>query len=94
MKTPIVVVFAAAIAGLLFGSVSTGAEPRPDQKSRSVEAIFKSLDRDLDQSISKVEAKADSSLSAAFSSADVNLDGYITKPEYLAYLERLAAPPE
>jgi hypothetical protein len=42
--------------------------------------------------LSKIEAKADSSIWGAFDKADVNLDGYITKPEYQAYLEVSRAP--
>lgn len=88
MKTPIVVMYSAAI--LLFGTAAADTEPRAGQKSpSSTEATFKSLDRNRDQSLSKVEAKADKSIWAAFSSADVNLDGYITKSEYMAYLQRL-----
>jgi hypothetical protein len=92
MKTPIVVMCSAAM--WLFGSAAAGAEPRPDQKSPSAaEATFKALDRNHDQSLSKVEAKADQSISAAFSTADINLDGYITKSEYIAYLQRLSESP-
>jgi hypothetical protein len=58
-------------------------------------ATFKSLDRDKDQSISKVEAKADRALAANFDTADINLDGYISKSEYDVYLQRSSgAPPK
>jgi hypothetical protein len=51
-------------------------------------ATFKSLDRNGDKSISKVEAKADRAIAANFNTADINLDGYISKSEYDVYLQR------
>lgn len=91
MKPTSVVILSAAI--LLFGAASADGQVRAEQKSPpSVEATFKSLDRNRDNAISKLEAKADNSIVAVFDSADVNLDGYITKPEYLAYLERSREP--
>ena len=87
MKSSSVVILSTAI--LLFGAASADGQVRAEQKSPpSVEATFKSLDRNHDNAISKVEAKADNSIVAVFASADINLDGYITKSEYLAYVER------
>ena len=87
MKTPTVIVASAAF--LLFSTAAASAQVRSDQKSPdATEATFKSLDRNRDQAISKVEVKANSSLAAAFDVADVNLDGYITKAEYTAFVQR------
>ena len=62
---------------------------RRDQNlSNTVAATFKSLDRNRDNELSKVEAKADDSIWAAFDTVKVNLNGYITKAEYMAHLER------
>jgi hypothetical protein len=35
---------------------------------------------------------SDPSIATRFDSMDINLDGYISKSEYLAYLERAAQP--
>jgi hypothetical protein len=92
MKTPTVIFFSAAL--LLFAAAAANAEARqPEQKSpSSAEATFKSLDRNRDQALSKIEAKADESISAAFAMADVNLDGYVSKAEYMAHVQRSTAP--
>jgi hypothetical protein len=85
------IIFSAAM--LLFSAAAAQAQARDTQKSpATVEAIFKSLDRDRDRSLSKIEAKENKSIWTVFNMADINLDGYITKPEYTAYLERSAAP--
>lgn len=66
-----------------------------EQSKAPATATFKSLDRNGDQSISKVEAKADRAVAAAFDTADINLDGYISKSEYDVYLQRASgAPPK
>lgn len=91
MKTPTIVIFSAAV--LLCSALAAQGQTRSDQKSQqSAEATFKSLDRDRDKALSKVEAKADASISAVFAKADVNLDGYISKPEYVAYIELSTSP--
>lgn len=89
MKTPTVIILSAAL--LLCSSAAANAQARADQQSpNTTEATFKSLDRNHDQMLSKVEVKPNGSLAAAFDVADVNLDGYITKAEYTAYLQRSA----
>lgn len=67
----------------------------PDKQSpASVDATFKSLDRNRDQDLSRIEAKADRAISAAFDTADVNADGYISKPEYAAFVQRSSEAPD
>jgi hypothetical protein len=92
MKTPSIVIFSAAM--LLFSAAAAQGQTPVDKQRfpANIEAIFKALDRNRDRGISKIEAKADSSILGAFDKADVNLDGYITKPEYQAYLEVSRAP--
>lgn len=92
MKTRSIFLLSAAL--LFFSAAAAqGQTPANKQKSpASVEATFKALDRNLDQALSKIEAKADSSLWAVFDKADINLDGYISKSEYRAYLEVSTAP--
>lgn len=87
MKASSIVILSAVV--LLLGPVTADGQARPEQKSPSTaEATFKSLDRDRDNALSKVEAKRDNSIAAVFTTADINLDGYITKSEYMAYVER------
>jgi hypothetical protein len=77
--------------------VATAASAnRPGKESKAPETVtFKSLDRDGDKSISKVEAKANRAVAANFDTADINLDGYISKSEYDVYLQRSSgAPPK
>jgi hypothetical protein len=93
MKSPTLslLVFSAAI--LLFSAAAANGQTKSDQRSASsAEAAFKSLDRNRDKALSKAEAQADASISAAFVSADANLDGYISQPEYLAYVTWRATP--
>ncbi len=80
---------------LLFGATAANGQAKPEQRSeKSAEQVFDSLDRNRDRDLSKVEAKADPALAAAFASADTNLNGYISKPEYIAYVQLSAAPRE
>ena len=69
---------------------------RSDKQAKApATTTFKSLDRNGDQSISKVEARADRAVTAAFNTADINLDGYISKSEYDVYLQLASgAPPK
>ena len=91
MKMPTVIILSTAI--LLFSASAAHGQTQSDLKAQqSAEATFKSLDRNRDEELSKVEAKADASLWAAFASADVNLNGYITKSEYVAYIQRSTSP--
>ena len=90
MKTQTVVIVSAAI--FFFSAAAANAQAPADRQSPTTEATFKSLDRNSDQALSKVEAKADNSISAVFDRADVNLDGYISKVEYDAYVQRFGAP--
>jgi hypothetical protein len=71
------------------------AEPANKQPA-STEAKFESLDRDRDGALNKREVRSDASITAQFDRMDINLDGYITQPEYLAYLERFRprSPPQ
>jgi Ca2+-binding EF-hand superfamily protein len=70
-----------------------GDRPVSEKRPTPTTETFKSLDRNGDQSISKVEAKADRTIAAVFDTADINLDGYISKSEYAAYLQRASEMP-
>ena len=59
-----------------------------DQPASSAEEIFKSLDKDSDQRLSKSEAASDKSLARTFAYLDANGDGYLTMREYTAHLKK------
>lgn len=82
-------------------ATSAAAADRPvaesaDKQPAAAQARFKSLDRDRDGALNKREARSDASIVAQFDRMDINLDGYITQPEYAAYLERTRSqsPPQ
>lgn len=84
-----------SVAMLLFGVGALADQPARDSQDRSMSsdaAKFKTLDRNGDGELSKVEARADSSISAQFASFDINLNGYITKSEYDAYIRSKTQP--
>jgi Ca2+-binding EF-hand superfamily protein len=89
MKTLIILV----AVMLPLATAASADRPVSDKQSTPTTETFKALDRDGDQSISKVEVKADRSLAAVFDTADINLDGYISKSEYAAYLQRASETP-
>jgi Ca2+-binding EF-hand superfamily protein len=49
-----------------------------------VSETFKALDRNIDQLISRQEARADSSLNDRFAAVDSDADGYVNEAELLA----------
>jgi hypothetical protein len=69
--------------------VARNPAERPDS---GVRARFESLDRNKDQQLSKVEARADPSLGARFGSMDANGDGYLTEIEFAASLRDGSRP--
>ena len=92
MKALIVLI--AVMLPLATAASADGPSSNKESKAPAT-ATFKSLDRNGDQSISKVEARADRTVAAAFNTADINLDGYISKSEYDVYLQLASgAPPK
>jgi hypothetical protein len=84
-----------SVAMLLFGVAALAEQPTRASQDRSMSsaaAKFKALDRNGDGELSKIEAKADSSISAQFASFDINLNGYITRSEYDAYIQSKRQP--
>jgi hypothetical protein len=87
MKAPTLLILSAAM--FLFSAAAAHGQERAEQKSpAAAEATFKSLDKNRDQALSKIEAKGDKSISAAFDQADINLDGFVSKSEYMVFLQR------
>ena len=54
----------------------------------SAEEMFKALDKDSDQRLSKSEAANDKSLARTFAYLDANGDGYLTMREYTAHMKK------
>lgn len=66
-----------------------------DDQNKSManeEAVFKSLDKDTDQRLSKTEASGDQMLNDHFAMIDADADGYLTKREYTAHLKEMNKP--
>jgi len=61
----------------------------PKQMQRK-EEMFKSLDKNADERLSKSEVKSDAALSAHFAVLDKDGDGYLTQGEYAAHTEPVA----
>ena len=64
-------------------------QPAPTQSTaqatpQEVEAVFKALDRNLDQRISRQEASHERSLQKRFDAVDSSGDGYLSRAEYEA----------
>lgn len=79
---------------LPLATAASADRPNSDQASKApATATFKSLDRNKDQSISKLEARSDKTLAANFDTADINLDGFVSKSEYDVYLQRSSGVP-
>jgi hypothetical protein len=90
----LITLYAATFA---FAAAAAGDQParNPQEKpAESVAAKFDALDRNRDQELSKVEANKDASISAQFASMDVNMNGFITKAEYTAYMQVKSQPAE
>jgi len=51
-------------------------------------AQFESLDRNSDQRLSQTEASADRNVSSKFAALDVDGDGFVTKREFTAHMEK------
>ena len=56
----------------------------PVRSTRDVEVVFKSLDRNRDQKISRNEAAVKGSVSKRFDGIDSDADGYLSMREFAA----------
>jgi hypothetical protein len=77
-------VSALAIA-LASGAATAGGNER---QGGSAVTQFESLDRNSDQRLSQQEASSDETVAGKFAALDVNGDGYVTKREYTARMEK------
>jgi Ca2+-binding EF-hand superfamily protein len=59
-----------------------------DQPASSPEEMFKALDKDGDQRLSKTEAASDKSLARTFAYLDADGNGFLTLREYTAHMKK------
>jgi len=76
-------VIATCAASLLAAWTAT-ADDLPVRSTADVEVVFKALDRNKDQKISRSEASVKGSVSKRFDGIDSNGDGYLSKLEFEA----------
>ena len=69
-------------------SVVAARAAEQDKPASGAEEIFKSLDKDSDNRLSKSEAASDKSLARTFSYLDADGDGYLTMREYTAHMKK------
>ncbi|HEX2494834.1 MAG TPA: hypothetical protein VHK24_13765, partial [Steroidobacter sp.] len=60
-----------------------------DQPTVGADAMFKSLDRDADQRLSKSEVAKNRVLMEDFAALDAESDGYLTKREYEPHTKKM-----
>jgi hypothetical protein len=83
MMRAFIPISALAIA-LASGSAIAGGNERHGGST----AQFESLDRNSDQRLSQSEASTDENVAGKFAALDVDGDGYVTKREYTARMEK------
>ena len=81
MKPIHAIIISVLVSTLAMADVKT---PAPVRTTNDVIEIFKSLDANTDQRISKEEARADKSLRTRFAAVDANGDGYLDEEEFHA----------
>jgi hypothetical protein len=72
---------------LALGSGAAFAGGNDHDKSGST-AQFEALDRNSDQRLSQQEAQSDENVSGKFAALDIDGDGYVTKREYKARMQK------
>ena len=86
-RTRISCVFLAALAACATGAA---ADDKSDYSRRAAEssvALFKSLDRDANASVTREEARGDLNFAPYFDDMDINRDGIVTTEELQRYIE-------
>ena len=84
MKKELISMFAATVL-----AVGAAAAADQDKPPASADAMFKSLDRDADQRLSKSEAAKDKALMEQFAALDTDSDGYLTAREYASQSKKM-----
>ena len=76
------------ISALAIALASGAAAAGGNERHGGSTAQFQALDRNSDQRLSQSEASGDKSVSDRFAALDVDSDGYVTKREYTAHMEK------
>jgi len=80
--------------GLAATASAGDREKEKHEHSAQVEAKFKALDRDADGQLSAAEVRKDETLTSQFASLDLNIDGLVSRHEYLAKMDVARQPKE
>ena len=86
MKKELISVFAATVL-----TVGVAAAADQDTPPAGADAMFKSLDRDGDQRLSKSEVAKNKTLMEDFAALDADSDGYLTTREYTAHMKEMGS---
>ena len=79
------ILFISALAlALASGAATAGDKDRPSGST----AQFETLDRNSDQRLSQSEASSDENVATHFAALDVDGNGYVTKREYTARMQK------
>ena len=74
----------ATCAASVFAAWAATADDLPVRSTADVAVVFKALDRNRDQKISRSEASVKGSVSKRFDGIDSNGDGYLSRQEFAA----------
>jgi hypothetical protein len=83
MKKELTSLFAATVLAVGVAAADQDASPA------GADAMFKSLDKDGDQRLSKSEVAQDKALMEDFAALDTDSDGYLTTREYASHSKKM-----
>jgi hypothetical protein len=84
MKSIVTNICAALLPVAAASNVASAPDELPARSTRDVEVVFKSLDRNRDEKISRSEASVKGSVSKRFDGIDADADGYLSRQEFAA----------
>lgn len=70
------------MGGMVYGQAPSQSSGAPSASAVDHAAVFKEMDKNGDDRISRAEAAADGILNDAFAKLDANKDGWLSKEEY------------
>lgn len=76
------------ISALAIALASGAATAGGNERQGASTAQFESLDRNSDQRLSQSEAATSENVAGRFAALDVDGDGYVTKREYTAHMQK------
>lgn len=84
MNTLVMKAGATLLVAALAPRAAPTAEELPVRSTQDVQVVFKSLDRNRDEKISRSEASVKGSVSKRFDGIDADGDGYLSRREFAA----------